>query len=357
MKGLEFPITSTKVPGLTKSFDLADPKERKAYFHTKVGKEIAGISKYLENQTFMGFFLGKKNAGKGTYSSLLREIFGTERIATVALGDLVREIDANWEDYKTTDEYQNLKKFYRGFISFDDAVEKLHGRSQSTLLPSEFILAFLKARIAKVGKKAIFLDGLPRDIDQISYSLFFRDLANYADVPDFFMMIDIPMSVIDERIKYRVVCPKCNNSRNSKLLVTKQIEYEESTGVFHLLCDNPTCNDIRMVRKEGDDLGIEPIRNRLEKDEDILRKVFQLHGIPKILLRNHVPVTEADKYFDRYELTPEYVLHWNERTRKVEVLEKPWTVKDDNGVESYSLLAPPVAVTLIKQLANVLDVA
>jgi len=48
MRGLEFPITSTKVPGLTKSFDLADPESRKKYFNAKVGREIAAISKYLE---------------------------------------------------------------------------------------------------------------------------------------------------------------------------------------------------------------------------------------------------------------------------------------------------------------------
>jgi len=44
MRGLEFPITSTKVPGLTKSFDLADPESRKKYFNAKVGREIAAIS-------------------------------------------------------------------------------------------------------------------------------------------------------------------------------------------------------------------------------------------------------------------------------------------------------------------------
>ena len=45
----------------------------------------------------------------------------------------------------------------------------------------------------------------------------------------------------------------------------------------------------------------------------------------------------------------------SQKKKKVEVEEKPWTVKDDNGVESYSLLAPPVAVTLIKQLSKVLN--
>lgn len=356
MKNLEFPIIGSKTQGVTQTFDLADIEGRKAYFQAKVGTEITEIAKYLETNSFMAFFLGKKNAGKGTYSGLLREIFGTEKIATVSVGDLVREIHANWDEFVKSEEYANTKKFYRGFISFDEAVERLHSRSTTApLLPSEFILALLKARLASLGRKAVFIDGLPRDIDQISYSLFFRDLANYRDDPDFFLMIDIPMSVIDERIKYRRICPKCNNSRNMKLLVTKDIEYDKTTGEFHLLCDNPSCNGIRMVPKEGDALGITPIRHRLEKDEEILRKVFELHGVPKVLLRNHIPAAEALSYYDDYELTPEYIVRWSEESQKVTVEEKPWTVKDDNDVESYSLLAPAVVVSLIKQLADVLE--
>lgn len=341
-----------KTKGVTKGFDLADPKERKKYFEAKVGEEIRFIKKYLQKNTFMAFFLGKKNSGKGTYSSLLREIFGLEKMVFVGIGDLVREVHKNWDDYVNTKEYQDLKRFYRGYISFDEAVKRLHGRNTTSLVPTEFILAMLKARLAKIGKKAVFIDGLPRDMDQISYSLFFRDLANYRDDPDFFVMIDIPMNVIDERIKYRVVCPKCNSSRNLKLMVTKDIEYGSENGKFYLMCDNPDCQRTRMVPKEGDNLGIEPIKARLEKDEEILRKVFDLHGMPKIMLRNHVPASEAEKYFDDYELTPEYVLRWD--GKKVQVMEKPWLVKDDGGVESYSLMAPAVTVSLLKQLREVL---
>src|SRR5258708_31992306 len=115
MKGLEFPIIGTKTKGTSKSFDLSDPASRKEYFQAKVGAEIAAISEYLNNgSSFMAFFLGKKNSGKGTYSGLLREIFGTDKIATVSLGDLVREVHKNWESYMKSDEYQDLKKFYRG---------------------------------------------------------------------------------------------------------------------------------------------------------------------------------------------------------------------------------------------------
>ena len=80
-----------------------------------------------------------------------------------------------------------------------------------------------------------------------------------------------------------------------------------------------------------------------------------LHGVPKVLLRNHVAVSEASKYYDDYEITPEYSFEWKTKEKKVKVIEKRWTIKDDNGVESFSLLAPPVVVAMIKQLVEVLN--
>jgi hypothetical protein len=108
-----------------------------------------------------------------------------------------------------------------------------------------------------------------------------------------------------------------------------------------------------MEPKEGDNLGIGPIRSRLDKDEQILRKAFALHGVPKVLLRNHVSVADSSKYFDDYEITPEYSFKLDEG--KIKVVEKPWTIKDDNGVESVSLLSAPVVVTMLKQIADILE--
>jgi len=355
MKNLEFPITGTKIEGLDKKFDINSPAGRKEYFEAKVGDEIKQIKKYLSERTFIAYLLGKKNSGKGTYSKLFTEIFGEDKVATVSVGDLIREID-DWDSFKKTPKYERMKKYYRGYVSFDDAVDSLLGRSQSKLLPTEFILALLKAHIDDLQGKSIFIDGLPRDMDQVSYSLYFRDLVQYRDDPDLFVLIDIPESVIDERIKYRVICPKCQTSRNLKLLITSRVGYDQKNKKFHLECDNPNCSGAIMVGKQGDDQGIEPIRDRLNKDEEILRKAFELHGIPKILLRNHVAVSEAEKYFDDYEITPEFVLSWDESTKKVKVTEKSWTVKDDNGVESFSLMSAPVVVALIKQLVEVLEV-
>jgi adenylate kinase family enzyme len=353
MKGLEFPLIGTKVAGLTKKFDLNSPEGRAAYFEAKAGTEIEKIRKYLDKNTFVAYLIGKKNSGKGTYSQIFTEIFGADKIALVSIGDVVRNTSDDWENFKKSDKFERLKRLYRGYISFDDACDALTGRTQSKLLPTEFVLALLKLTIEDLKGKTLFIDGLPRELDQVSYSLYFRDLIGYREDPDMFILIDIPESVIDERIKYRVVCPNCKNTRNIKLLITSKYEYDKKTKKFYLLCDSPRCTGgFRMEPKEGDSLGIGPIRDRLDKDEEILRKAFALHGIPKVLLRNHVAEAESDTYFDDYEITPEYSFKLN--GEKIEVVEKPWSVKDDNGISSVSLLSAPVVVSMLKQIAEIL---
>jgi adenylate kinase family enzyme len=356
MKKVQFPVFKTKsLP--YKKFDLNDPAQRKAYYEFKAGSEIEKLQAYLKDNTFVAILLGKKNSGKGTFSKGFAEALGMQdRIAHLSVGDLVRSVHTSVEtDPKFKEELMvYLKKNYRGYISVDQAIDALLGRNQSTLLPDEFILTLIKREIDKIGPKAIFIDGFPRNLDQVSYSLFIRDLIGYRDDPDFLVMIDIPETVIDERIKYRVICPKCHTPRNLKLLPTKDIEYDAVEKKFSMLCDNPECGKAKMVGKEGDELGIEPIRDRLEMDENLIAKAFQLHGIPKILLRNSVPVAEVDEMVDDYEITPEYVFKWDDKLKKVKVSEKPYVVNDDLGTPSHSLLPPPVVVALIKQLADLL---
>jgi hypothetical protein len=113
-------------------------------------------------------------------------------------------------------------------------------------------------------------------------------LIGYRDDPDFFVLIDVPDSVIDERIKWRRVCPLCQTSRNLKLLPTSKIAYDEKKKEFYLICDDMNCKGAKMLPKEGDNLGIKPIRERLKKDEKLIKQAFSLCGIPKILLRNSV---------------------------------------------------------------------
>ncbi len=84
--------------------------------------------------------------------------------------------------------------------------------------------------------------------------------------------------------------------------------------------------------------------------------IMGLHGVPKVFLRNSIPVAEAKSKFDDYEITPAYSYKYDEKTGKIEVLESPWIFKDDNGVDSYSLLPAPVVVSMIKQLVEVLGI-
>lgn len=363
MKDINFPIFKTKSDKY-KKFNLTDAKQRQAYFEYKCGPEIKKLRKYLKTNTFIAYFLGKKSSGKGTYSKMLAEVVDKDKIAHFSIGDMVRSFDEVIRDKKQRKELVSfLEKNYRGYMPLEDIMKSLENRSTKTLLPSELVLALAKREISKLGRKAIFIDGFPRDIDQISYSLYFRDLINYRDDPDIFVLIDVPTAVIDERIKYRVVCPICQNSRNVKLLATKNVGYDsdpEGTQKFYLLCDNSACSSVqagkpaRMVTKEGDELGIEPIRERLNKDEILIKQAFSLQGIPKVLLRNSIPVNKVKEFSDDYEITPEYIYKWDEKKGKVVTSEKPWEVLDDEGTASNSLMPPPVVVSLIKQLVKVL---
>lgn len=353
----EFPLFKAKVEGVTQKFDLADPDERKKYFEAKVGEQIAKLKKYFdEGKTFIVYMLGKKNAGKGTYTKLLAEIFGKDHIGHISVGDIVRDVHKAMEDENEKKELLSyLHENYRGFLTPEKGIDALLGRDQKTLLPDEFILALVKREIDKMPKKALFIDGLPRNMEQISYSLFFKQLIDYREDPDIFAAIDIPEAVIDERMKYRVVCPVCHTPRNLKLLATKKVGYDEEKKEFYLICDDPECNEARMVAKEGDSAGIESIRDRLEMDDKLINKIFSsLHGVPKVYLRNAVPVEKASEVVDDYEITPGYSYEYNAETKEVKIIESPYSVKDDEGVEVYSLLAPPVVVSFVKQLADAL---
>lgn len=367
MKEIKFPIFKTKIESPARKFDLNSPKERKEYFELKAGQEIKKLRKYLEENTFIIYLLGKKNSGKGTYSKMFGEIVGEDRVDHFSIGDLVRDVE---EDFRKKEKKKEIMEFlernYRGPLSLERALSALEKRNTQTLLPTELILALVKREIARGERKALFIDGFPRDLDQISFALFFRDLIGYRDDPDIFVLIDVPEAVIDERIKWRRVCPLCQTSRNLKLLPTSQIGYDSKKTTtrpppshlrwapFYLICDNLSCQGAKLLKKEGDELGIELIRERLKMDETLIEKAFSLYGLPKILLRNSLPVSKAQKFVDDYEITPEYHYQWDERTKKVKIKEKPWIIADDKGIQSYSLLAPPVVVSLIKQLVEIL---
>lgn len=353
---MEFPIFKTKTDE-SRKFNLSDPSERKEYFQYKAGKEIEKIKEHIEKgNTFIAYFMGKKNSGKGTYAKMFAEAIGPDKIEHFSVGDMMRDIDEEIKDEtKKKELIEFLNKNYRGWLSVDEVMDIVSSRSTKNLLPTDLILTLIKREISKREKKVIFIDGFPRDMDQISYSLFFRDLIDYREDPDLFVLIDVPNNVIDERIKCRRICPDCKTSRSLNLLPTPVVKYHSDKNEFCLVCDNPECDDVEMVGKEGDELGIDPIRERLNKDEELIEKAFKLKGIPKIFLRNAIPVEKADESVDSYEITPEYRHSWNEAESRVETEEHKWIVQDNQGRDSYSLMAPPVVVSLIHQIVDVLD--
>ncbi|MBN1618157.1 nucleoside monophosphate kinase [Candidatus Dojkabacteria bacterium] len=354
MKDLEFPIYKTKSNSNTK-YNLNSPKEREQYFKEKAGTEIEDLKRYISDNSFIAYLLGKKQAGKGTYTKLFTEIFGTEACIHLSVGDIVRATDAIKENSKTKKEFiEYLEKNYRGFMPLQDVIDAFLNRSTRTLLPTELILTLVKREIDKADKKNLFIDGFPRNLDQVSYSLYFRELVNYRNDPDLFILFDVDESIIDERIKLRRICPKCNTARNLTTFPTTKIGYDKETKEFYLICDNPECEGARMVCKEDDDKGIENIRDRIEMDDQVIRQAFKLYGIPKILLKNSVPVEMARDLVDDYEITPASYYEWDEKDQKVIMKEKEWVIINDNGVESYSLKAPAVVVSMIKQLHDIL---
>jgi adenylate kinase family enzyme len=356
MKGFDFPIFKTKIEGIGRTFRLEDPIERREYFKLKAGKEIEKLRDYLQEGTFVVFLLGKKNSGKGTYSKLFMEQVGSEHMAHVSVGDIVRAAHKDLSSKSSKKELiEFLKARYRGARSVEEVCELILAWGVSApLLPTEAILALVEREVSRVGRKAIFIDGFPRNLDQVSYSLYFRALMGYRDDPDFFVFIDVPEQVIHERMKYRVICPLCQTPRNLKLLRTKEIGYDLNTREPYLVCDREACGKARMVVKEGDELGIEAIRDRIEVDENVMRTLLDFSGIPKIYLRNTVPVDRAREYIDEYEITPAYRYVWDGNEHRAVVIEEPWIIKDDDGVHSYSLLPQPITIALIKGIADIL---
>ena len=347
---MNFPLFKTKIENIKEKFCLADPKQETIYFKKKAKKEIEKLKLFLEKNTFVAYLLGKKNSGKGTYSKMLAKIIGEDRIIHFSVGDMVREAEKEFKDAKKRKNFISyLERHYRGSYSLEEVLKSFEERNISNLLPTEFILTLVKRKISQMPKKAIFIDGFPRKLDQIGFSLFFRDLIGYRDDPDLFVLIDVPEVVIEARIKWRRVCPKCQTPKNLKLLPTKKVIFEN--GEYHLICDQ--CK-VKMVKKEGDELGLDPIRERLKEDEELMKKVIELSGIPKIFLRNSVPVKEAEKLVNDYEITPEYF--YELEGVEVKIREKPWYFLDDEKIKSVSLLPQPVVISLLNQLVKVLGI-
>jgi adenylate kinase family enzyme len=339
--------------GSKKTYDLDSVAERRAYYQEKVGKEIEFLRDYFRENTFLAYWMAPKQAGKGTYMNGLKEIFGTDLFTHISVGDVVRAAHKDFEENdKASAVYQYAAKNYRGDLHLDEAFDALLGRSTKALVPTELVMVLLRQAIEKFDKKTLFIDGFPRNLDQVSYALYFRELVNYRQDPDVFILINAPVTVLDERMKKRRTCLTCGNSRNLITLPTKELGYDAENDEYYLLCDLPGCTGGRMVAKEGDHLGLETIKDRILADIEVMKRARNLYGIPKIELYNSLEKTVAFDYVDKYELTSECV-YSHDASGKASVSKQLWNVEDGEN-EYYSLLPAAVVVQLVKQIAKVL---
>lgn len=355
---MEFPIFNSKSLSDGKTYDLTEPASRLEYFHSKIGKKIEDIKSYLDNNTFIGYIMAKKQAGKGTYSKMLGEVLGPDRFEHISVGDIVRK----YHDKLVADRQflstikDSLSGLYRGTVDLDTAIQGLIDRSHDKVsVQDELILALLKLEIGENNRKALFIDGLPRSSDQISYALFFRDLINYRYDPDFFVLIQLEEAMIDARMKNRVVCPICGMSKNYLSNPSSIVYWDSSTNSVRFKCDSSVCpgyNKQDLAQKEGDSLGKEFIRDRLDTDDQLLKKAYSLHGIPKILLTSSVPVSEASNYLEDYEIQP--TISFEFRNGQIVREDKPWIFLADNGVESCTWYPAVYVLHLIDQLHTTL---
>jgi len=334
----------------TVTHDLLTPKGRQVYYEDNVEEELKLLRNFFKNNTFVGYLLAPKNAGKGTYIKGLAEALGGDYFDHVSVGDVVRSAEIEYkENGKESELYKYAQKNYRGYMHLDEVFEALTNRSTTSLVPTEFVLMLIKRILEKKEKRTVFIDGFPRNLDQVSYSLYFRELINFREDPDVFIMINAPVTVLDERIKQRVICPNCQTPRNLTLFPTKEVGYDSEKKLFFLVCDNADCsNPQRMVAKEGDEFGLEPIKDRIMMDVKLMERARSLYGVPKIELYNALEADKALEYVNDCEITKEFVYTVNEDST-VNKEARFWEVEE--GEERYrSLLPQPVIVQFIKQL-------
>jgi adenylate kinase len=135
--------------------------------------------------------LGAPGAGKGTYSSRLKEKLGVETIAT---GDIFREL---------IKENSELGKKVKGYVE------------KGLLVPDEVVIEVLKQRLSKIpAGKGFILDGFPRTMQQAKM----LDAITKIDV---ILMLDVPDWIIIERLSTRRICRNCGTVYNTLYLKPK----------------------------------------------------------------------------------------------------------------------------------------
>lgn len=137
--------------------------------------------------------LGPQTSGKGTQAAKLSKKLG---IPVLVSGDILREKKS------VNGEEGNL------IASFID---------KGKFVPDELINKIIKEELERNGKfkNGVILDGYPRNLEQA------EEMEKFLKI-DKVMFLDVPDSVVSERMTDRRVCEKCRKVYNLKSKPSKQ---------------------------------------------------------------------------------------------------------------------------------------
>ncbi len=194
-------------------------------FFAETKQDISNTTKLQENNRLIINIIGPPGSGKGTQSSFLSKKYN---LKIISMGDMMRK-----EIQKAND----LGK-----------ILLYHSKISNNYAPEEIAYGILASNISKEDyKKGFILDGFPR---MKSQAIVFNNAFLKPDDIFINIILDVEDSILYERIKKRLICPKC---------VLQVREHEKSIK-------NPNrcmkCNGELQMRK--DDVSDEIIKKRLE---------------------------------------------------------------------------------------------
>lgn len=334
----------------------ADPKDVKKLFRDRLGEKFEKFVKFSGEKNFVAFFLAKKNAGKGTYAHLLMDLTDGA-IEHISVGDLYRDALRLAESEGGREELRKVfNAYYHGTETPETLLNILQAHEFKKSLPTHLVLSLLENAMVKKEGKSIIVDGFPRTLDQVEVAMQMKQDFEAKGRPALFVEINCPDSVLMERTAHRRACPNCADPKNVKLLLTDKIEYDDSTGEFHLVCDNPTCGNIRMLKKQGDDKGAQEVVERNRLMVELMSKIRDKAQEHHVAVRNAVPVDEAHSQgHDMDDFTTAADLSYDHTAKQVKRDFTHWKVKDDEGHESYSRWPEAVVVEMIEKMGEWID--
>lgn len=307
------------------------------------------LEEKLPEQPLLLFIIGKKASGKGTRVKLLQKAL-PGHFEHIPVGDLARELQTRLNE----EGIETIAEELREHLPQDLSTEQLHELLEpfvelegSKLKSTEVILALVRRALSQAGNKSIILDGFPRSPEQIEHAITLIDQFEAEGYQPLFVEVETPYEVQEMRMKSRRVCPECQNSKNIKLWPTDTVEYDPESDDIYMICDNESCQRVRMVEKAYDSDGAEIMKERDQITQDMVDRLKQEHPHRTVSISNAIPHHHAHEY-EPQDLTEITNFEWD--GENVHKKTEPWTIKDADGNDAYSGNPEPWIKDFLKEL-------